>query len=217
VTVNGSTRTELAGRSGRAHLWIEADQLTPPSAVTLGFERSKVYPPGDADTRPLAVQLFSVRVVGPGLPWQGSLASPQERQRLRVTVDGAYPPEQLGKHGRACWLHPHARLTVPAGSGTLTLTIWAPRPVPAEAVLHISGRQVLGPLTLPNRPIEVEVPIRDHDVTGHQVQIEIDSVPYNPAAAGRGRDSRDLGVVLQSISFQPPPDSSRQWTWPQRP
>jgi hypothetical protein len=214
LTVNGKADTELAGDAGRRRIWIEPDRLAPAQAVRLGFKRDQVYPPGKADTRPLAVQLFSVRIVGPATPWQGPLASPQDRQRLRVSIDGAYPPEQLGAHGRSCWLRPHARLAVPAGMGTLSLTIWAPRPVPAETVIRISGRQVLGPLSLPNRPTEVAVPIRDQDLTGHQVLIELESVAYSPAAAGRGRDSRELGVVLQSARFQPPPASCRQWTWP---
>jgi hypothetical protein len=214
LSVNGAAHTELGGEAGRSRVWIEPDQLALAQPVDLGFERSDVYPPGDADTRPLAVQLFSVRVIGPGLPWQGALASPRDRERLRATIDGVYPPEQLGAHGLACWLHPHARLTVPAGSGELTLTMWSPRPVPADTVIRISGRQVLGPLSLKNRPTEVEVPIFDEDVANHLVRIEIESMPYNPAAAGRGSDTRNLGVVLQAARFQPLPDNCRQWTWP---
>jgi hypothetical protein len=216
LTVNGAAHTELAGEAGRIRFWIEPDRLVLDTPVELGFERGDVYPPGATDTRPLSVQLFSVRVVGPALPWQGSIASVQDRERLRVAVDGAYPQEQLGDHGRACWLHPHARLAIPAGKGKLTLTMWAPRPLPAETVIRVSGRQVLGPLSLQNRPTEVEVPILDEDVANHQVRIEIESVPYNPAAAGRGRDPRDLGVVLQAARFQPPPTSCRQWIWPAR-
>jgi hypothetical protein len=160
------------------------------------------------------VQIFAARAIGPGLPWQGAVATTEERERLRISIDGAYAPEQLGKHGRACWLHATARLEVPAGHGRLILTMWAPRPLPAETVIRISGRHALGPLALENRPQEIDVPVRASDVRDNRVVVELSSVPYSPAATGRSQDRRELGVVLQAVRFQPAPAAARPWTWP---
>jgi hypothetical protein len=216
LTVNDRLAAELPGDSPRTRIWLPPELLVlePGTATTIVCERSQVYPPGGGDPRPLAVQVFAARAIGPGLPWHGAVATAQERQRLGISIDGAYPPEQLGKHGRACWLRPAATLTVPAGRGRLTLTMWAPRPLPAETVIRVSGRHVLGPLALENQPQEIEVPVHADDVRDNRVIVELCSVPYIPAATGRSRDRRKLGIVLQAVRFQPPPEAVRQWTWP---
>ena len=114
LTVNQRIAAELAGDSARTRLWLEPDQLEHGSTTTIGFERSASYPPGNNDSRPLSVQVYSIRAIGSGLPWAGGVASGEERQRLDVGIEGAYPPEQLGSYGRACWLRPEAGLR-PAG------------------------------------------------------------------------------------------------------
>jgi hypothetical protein len=211
VSWNGGMVAEVEADVGRLRLRFDADQVRDHDVNQLSFRRAAGYPPGNGDQRPLAVQLFHVRAMAPNLPWSASLAVAAERRRLGILLQGHHGPENFGGVGRGVWLAPHAVLEVPAAAGRLELVAWAPRPVPADAVIRVGGEVVAGPLDLASTPLKVVVPIAEQHVHGGRVTFEIDSVEFVPAAAGVGTDRRELGIVVSEIRFEPsdPPPWAR--------
>lgn len=203
VTVNGAGAATVAGESGRAWWWVDPALLRADRSNRVRLERAQAFVPGGGDLRSLAAQLHGVRVVGPGLPWGGPVASAAERAALDLEGVGLWGAEDFGSYGRACWLEPRAWLVARAGVGTLTLELWAPRPTSPETVIRVAGRVVAGPLALAPSPVEVVVALGADDVEGGRVVVALDSVPYLPAAAGVGADPRELGVVLSRVRFEP--------------
>jgi hypothetical protein len=203
LEVNGAVVQEIGGRERRSRLWLGPGLFGADGPNRLTFRRSEVYPPGRRDQRPLAVKLFALWAIGPGVAWGGPAASDRERARLDIAVDGAYGPETIPGLGRGCWLRPHAELRVPAGAGTLALAVAAPRPQPARVTISVGNRAVVGPLQVGGGTLSVLVPIRAGDWPPDGVPIRIDGDDYNPAREGTGTDSRDLGVFLLSIHFRP--------------
>jgi hypothetical protein len=203
VVVDDTELVELDGSSSRTLVWIGAEVAGARTGRLVEFRRSRSYPPGGGDHRPLAVQLFAVRAVGRLTRWQGSVTTAEERAEIGLRVDGFHAAEEFGDSGRGCWVQPLAWLEADAGEGTLVLWMWAPRPTPPRTRILMGGRVVAGPLEIGAHPVEVRISVAAGDVHGGRVRLELDSVPFNPAAAGAGADERDLGVVLGRVAFEP--------------
>ncbi len=210
IVANGRVVTQQPGRSGRSVVWVPASVLRSTSINQIRFDRAAVYPPGHGDHRALAVALFSVQIVGPGVPWSGPLASREQRQRLRVRARGAYRPERFPGVGMGCWLRPGAELRLPAGPGDLVLVLAAPRSSPPRLKIRC-GRGTPIPVDLGPHLQRVHLRIPRQACSPNGVDVRLDSVAFNPARSGLSRDHRDLGVVLFSATFHPlvPFDSGR--------
>jgi hypothetical protein len=211
VSWNGTAvvAAELGG--GRLGVRIEPDQVRADACNRLSFRRERGYPPGPEDRRPLAVQLLSLGVRGPALPWSGPVASEADRERLGVRIDGHYQPETFGDAGPGVWLAPSARLELPAGPGRIGLTLLAPRPTSPRTVARVAGREAAGPVDLGPRPRELWLALGDVDVENGLAVIELVSEPYRPSDHGR-TDNRGLGVVLTRARFEPAAGAA--WTRP---
>jgi hypothetical protein len=211
VSWNGTVvvAEELDGE--RLEARIEPDQVRADACNRLSFRRERGYPPGPEDRRPLAVQLLSLGVRGPALAWSGPVASPAERERLGVRIDGHYLSESFGDAGPGVWLAPSARLELPAGAGRIGLTLLAPRPTPPRTIARVAGREVAGPIELGPKPSEIWLAITDGDTAGGVAVVELLSDGYRPSDDG-GRDDRELGVVLTRVRFEP--SVAPAWTRP---
>ncbi len=207
VLVDGRVVSVLDGMGGRKQVWVPPRALGQPGPPRVEFRRDAVYPPLHGDHRPLAVRLDGVGVVGPRVPWAGPVARPADRERLRVVLEGGWSPERFPGLGWGVWVRPRAVLVLPAGEGTLHLTLLAPRPGSPRTVIRCAGRVLAGPLDVPNRPVRVDVSIPGWAVRGDGVVLEIGSEPFVPALEGAGSDSRELGVVISAVSFEP----ARRW------
>ena len=97
---------------------------------------------------------------------------------------------------------PRAVLRVPAVAGTLRLRLWAPRPTSPETRLRVGGEWVAGPIDPRSQPVEVAIELPPVVSGTGRAEIEIESVPYLPAAAGSD-ERRELGVVLSRLAFVP--------------
>ena len=160
------------------------------AANRLAFDRERGYPPGPDDSRPLSVQLLSLAARGPALAWSGPVASPAERERLGVRIDGHYLPETFGEAGQGVWLAPSARLEMPAGPGRIGLTLLAPRPTPSRTVARVAGREAAGPVDFGPAPSELWIAVGDGDVTDGMVVVELHSEAFRPSDHGRPRRPR---------------------------
>ncbi len=212
VSVNGTTVTEVGGRSALSWRWLGADRWRHDAVNLLSLERAEGYPPGAGDRRPLGVQVRALGVRGPSLPWVVRMADQNAAGAFGAAVEGSYPPERVADGGWGAWLEPEARLRIPAGAGRLLLEMSAPRPSPPETVIRLNGTTVVGPLSLTGAPTEVAVPLRLSPSAAGVVTLEVRSVPYVPADAGSGDDRRRLGVMLHGVRFEP--DSRPEWAWP---
>jgi hypothetical protein len=204
VEYGGREVAHLDGEAGEHRVWLDITPEIAGVASRLRFGRVQGYPPGGEDRRPLAVQLYEVRALGPTLAWQGKVVFGWQRQALHVELDGEYQPEDFGPAGQAVWLRPRARLTVPAAAGRLGLRLWAPRPTPAGTVVMIGERQAGGPFDIGLEPGDFEVEVRPDEVEEGMVELEVVSAPFVPAEHGSD-DQRDLGVVLSDLWFRPAP------------
>ncbi|MFV2071931.1 MAG: hypothetical protein ACC742_04670 [Thermoanaerobaculales bacterium] len=202
VELDGREVARLDGEGGEERLWIEVEPAWAEVVSTLRFSRSASYAPGNGDARPLAVQLFEVRALHPKRRWEGAVVHPWQRSALRVGLEGAYGAEDFAEAGEGMWLGPSARLTVPAGPGTLRLRLWAPRPTPPRTQILLAGRPATGAVDVGPRPEEVEVVVAPGDAENGMVKLELVSLPYVPSGDG-GDDHRELGVVLSGVRFEP--------------
>jgi hypothetical protein len=203
IEANGHGVAEIGGFEGPQWITIGPELCDERSTTRLLFVRAEGYPPGTEDARSLAVELFDVVLMGPGLGWGGPVATEQERAALGLRLDGHYRTEDFGPAGTGVWTESRSRMAVAAAPGHLVLTMSAPRPVPPETKLLIGGAVVAEGPGLTATPLEVVVEIAPSEAGGGEVLIEIESVPYVPALAGHGGDRRELGVVLHRVRFEP--------------
>lgn len=209
---HGGGSHKLDGYAPATRLWVRttADAVDEPVVVRL--QRGATYPPGGGDERALMAQLLDVVVRPRGAIWGGSAASEGERQSLRLLLEGGYGAEVFGELGRGLWLEPEARLRVAIDEpGRLVLRIAAPRPTPAHPRIIRGDAVVAGPLDIDHRAMVIEVRIDDDAVAAGFTEFDLVSDPYQPAAAGDGSDTRELGVVLLGVEFRPDRPSFGWW------
>jgi len=202
VAVNRRDVAEVAGDAGEQRIWIAPSAFAHDAVNRLTFERAESFVPGGGDNRSLALRLWELRALGPELAWQGGIANATERARLRVEAAGVFDAERFGAV-LGCWTGPSARLWLPAGAGHLWLDVMAPRPTTPELEILTRGRRVAGPLQLGPGLTQVAVNLAASDMTGDGVALELRSRPYCPAREGGGSDTRELGVVLSAVRFEP--------------
>jgi hypothetical protein len=203
IIVNGEQVEELPGDSPRGRIWIEGQTLLVAQSNRIELRRPHGFRPGNGDSRELAVQLYGVSVIAPGMARAGAVASEAQRELLEVDLNGAFSCESFGERGAGVWLGPQATVALPAEPGKLGLRLWAPRPTPPQARLEIGGRTVAGPLDLCGPPRVVWMPVRADDLENERLEVTIVSVPFNPAETDHGSDTRNLGVVLSHLYLEP--------------
>ncbi len=216
VLVNDREALQIPGAKVRRAYWIEPRWLADDRTNVVTFARASAYPPGPRDPRRLSVRLFGLAGISAALPWEGPIAEARQRELLRIRVEGVFGPENFA-HGRGAWTSPSARLWLPAGAGTLTLTTWAPRPGPPEVLIYAGDELLAGPFTVRNAPSEItfEIPPRLAGEDG--VALTLLATPFYPARAGNPRDRRSLGIVLSHVRFRPagrPPRATVAWLYP---
>ena len=202
VVCNGKKAVQVEGNAPRKRYWVSEELAAADGKGRLQFVRSQGYVPSDRDLRPLAVQLFGVRAIGQGVRWAGCLASEEERQRSLVKATGVLDAEVFPE-GRGVWTKPQAKLFLPAGVGTLALTLWAPRPKPPVLEVTALGKALSPPIEVGHDPIVVEVAITAATVAKGGVELELKATPFCPAKEGGSSDTRELGVVLSQVRFTP--------------
>ncbi len=209
IGVDGKPLVSVDGFAGRRVVWVPPQRLEGGHPHHLSLRRDAAYPPGDGDSRPLAVRLEDVAVVGPRVGWEGSVARQGDRRRLRAGLEGAYLPERFRGGEWGVWLRPSARLRLPAGAGTITLMLSAPRPTPSATRVFVGEHAVFGPEDLPTSPTPVRLAVPPDAAVGGEVEVRIESRPFQPAQEGVGADRRTLGVVISRVSFRP----RQPWPW----
>jgi hypothetical protein len=202
VAVNGKRVLQIDGAAIRKRYWLPEDLLVAAGKNTLSFTRAQGYVPSAADPRALGVQFFGVRVVGPGVAWAGRLASEEDRKRVWVRASGILGPEVFPS-GHGAWTNPQARLWFPIGPGTLTLTVWAPRPKPPLVELVARDKRLLGPVEVGGDPATLQVQVGAAHVAKGGLDLELRATPFCPAKEGVSSDSRELGVVIAHARFIP--------------
>lgn len=161
---------------------------------------------GGDDERELGVVLFGGELEA----WPGSemarwvLSPPVSGVTwvLREVPAGSWGAERFGER-LGCWVKPRARLNLPVGPGILTLTAWAPRPLPAGLEIWADGVRLAGPVNLPATPTELLVAVPSSAAKTGEAVLELRAVPYSPRRHGSGSDPRELGVVLGELAFTP--------------
>jgi len=204
VSCNGQVVAEVPGRAPRRAMWVNPSRLSPTNSNTLSFRRTEGYPPGVQDSRPLAVKLHGLRVLGNWQAWQGSVATGRERSAIRAALEGAWDPEPLFGDTRV-WTHPRARLVVPADAGVLALEVAAPRPRPARLVVSAHGAVLAELARVPAAPTWLEIQVPEGVAGEDGLELTLEATPYRPADEGAGTDTRRLGIVLGGVRFTPRP------------
>jgi hypothetical protein len=202
IVLNGKKVRQIEGNSLRQRYWVGEESIGADGKNRLVFARVQGYVPSDRDLRPLSVQLFGVRAVGPGVIWAGVVAAEEERARCFVKATGVLDPEEFPE-GRGVWTKPEAKLALPAGPGKLTITMWAPRPKPPVLEISVRGAKVAGPLEVGHDPIQVDIPVTAALVAKGVVELDLKATPFCPAKEGISSDARELGVVLAHVRFVP--------------
>ena len=202
VILNGKKVAQIDGNASRKRYWAGEELAAAEAKGRLQFARVQGYVPSDRDLRPLAVQLFGVRAVGQGAKWAGALASEEDRQRTLIKATGLLDAEVFPE-GRGVWTKPQAKVFVPAGVGTLTILLWAPRPKPPLLEISVLGKAVTGPTEIGHDPMEIEVVVSAAMVAKGGVELDLKATPFCPAKEGGTSDTRELGVVLSHIRFSP--------------
>jgi len=202
VALDGENVTAVDGDSDEQRLWLRLPHGAVRRVSRLGFGRRQGYPPGDGDSRPLAVQIFEIRALRPGGGWASAINHPWQREAMRVEVEGDFNPEHFPGAGDGMWLGPRALVRLPATAGRLRLRLWAPRPTPPRTEIWIGGRHAAGPLEIAPFPVDYVVEVLPDDVVNGRLEVEIRSDIYRPADDG-SVDLRELGVVLSDIAFEP--------------
>jgi hypothetical protein len=115
--------------------------------------------------------------------------------------DGVYSLERFGDaDGR--WTGERAWLSLPVGQGELTLRLLAPRPIPAQVTVAIESPPWQRHVEVGAQWTEVTLPIA---LPQGRVRVILRvSNPFVPSLfIENSTDSRQLGVVLGSVSFEP--------------
>lgn len=203
---------EVEGDTGATRsFWFLRDRAFASGPSRLQFHRASGYPPGHGDERPLSVQVFQPIIRIPGEPFGGSIASREERERLGLGIEGAWPPEDFGPRGRGVWLKPQARLRLNlAQAGELHLKTAAPRPTPPETRVALNGGTWTDIDPSQVKAGTMSIHVARTDLRKHHVEIEIQSRPYRPSSRGSS-DRRQLGIVLYGMAFIPDQAPSPGW------
>ncbi|MEE4270314.1 MAG: hypothetical protein V2I67_01485 [Thermoanaerobaculales bacterium] len=208
---HGAVRMEIDGRSGVQRLWFRTEIGSVDQPVIVRLHRAQGYPPAGDDERPLAVQLFDVVVRPPGSVWGGSVV---DAERLRLELGGAFPVEDLGGLGPGAWLRPRATLGLLVNEpGLLHLRLASPRPTPARPTVVVENGAVVGPVDVGHRGSVVTVRVDEDAVEDKVVELELVSDPYHPWAEG-SPDTRELGIVLLGLEFEPARPTEGWWSVP---
>ncbi|MCU0292895.1 MAG: hypothetical protein MUF10_13035 [Thermoanaerobaculaceae bacterium] len=203
VVLDGRLLQELGGRAPRTPVRIPHDRLSSTRTTVVTFPRAESYTPGGKDARRLVAQLFGCRVAqGPPLPFAVRLADGTGLKAVAGRLEGTWQPEQF-PFGRGVWTQPDARLWLPIGEGRLRLLLAAPRPTPARLEVLTRGVRLAGPVEPGPAPSWIEIPLPAPDAATGGLELVLRTVPYSPARAGHGRDSRELGVVLIETVYRP--------------
>jgi hypothetical protein len=202
LLLDGEVLATFDGRSDEQLVWLAVPPAAAGRISRLEFDRSRGYPPGNDDPRPLAVQVFELRASSPGAAWTGAITHSWQRLALRVEVEGTHEPEFFPGIGAGVWLGPRAILRLPATVGRLRLRLWAPRPSPPRTVIRVAGRDASGPLDIGPDPTDHEVEVLPGEAIEGRLEIEVLSDPYVPSEHG-GEDRRSLGVVISDLEFEP--------------
>jgi hypothetical protein len=215
VEMNNPEETfEIDGWSDATRLWTRTDSRSPSEPVIVRLRRAEAYPPGGGDDRPLIAQLLDVVVRPAGASWTGSAATESERRGLGLELEGGYDAEFFDALGRGVWLGPAARLRLEVDEpGILDIRIAAPRPTPANPSLVVDGSVVAGPVPVDHRESKIGLAVDQTAVERGFVEFDLISEPYLPAATGSA-DTRELGVVLLGIGFEPAEQSKGWWNPP---
>jgi hypothetical protein len=202
LLLNGKAWATVEGRSDEQKVSRPLSLEETGRVSRFVVERRRGYPPGNGDSRALALQVFEVRALTPGAGWKASVVRPWQRQVSHIELEGAHHAESFGVHGMGVWLGPHAVLRLPAGAGAIRLRLWAPRPTPPRTVVRVAGRHAAGPLEIAPKPAKYVVDVQPGDAVDGRLEIEIISESFVPANHGSG-DTRKLGVVLSEVEFVP--------------
>ena len=213
IRIDAEPIDSVAGAAGLAVVVIPPTLVPAGRPFRLGFRRARGYAPGSGDDRPLAVQIRSLKAVGPHVPWGGSVASERDRDRLGVTLEGAWASETFGRHGTAAWIRPDAELHLPTAPGTLTLRAWSPRSVAAHARAVLPGGRTV-PLDLAATPRDLHVEILSSEAGFGDLAVRLASDAFVPAEHdSSSSDRRELGFVVSEVAFSPPGMSPRPLWW----
>lgn len=215
ISLDGNDAISISGRSGRRWLWFRRKPGNQDRPLILGFDRPRGYAPGGDDLRELSVQVFGTIVRPLGMAYGGPISSSRERERLRLIIDGAYEPENFGKHGSGVWLRSEAQLRLAVEEpGLLTVSLRSPRPTDSHVQAELNGAVVASDIVFLKGQAQTAIPIGPKAIEGGVVEIILWSEPFVPAKAGLGADTRELGVVLTAVTFQPNATGSLCW-WDQ--
>ncbi len=218
VAVDGTPVAAAAGTVPRTSIALPAEAVPPGRAVRVTFTRSRGYPPGPNDQRPLALRLYGVGVATSHLPWTveaADLAKPRLSGVELVAASPVVPAavQMTGFHGielfgdrLGAWTLPEASVRFPAGVRALSLTVSAPRPTSAALTVEVDGTPLIAELDVPRRPTTLFLapPPSRHATT----MVALRAAAYSPAAAGAGTDSRTLGVVVHEMVARPQASSA---------
>jgi hypothetical protein len=194
TTTPGQLELALAPelRDAPLELELRCDAYTPPSE------------PGQQKRQPLGIVLAGIAVEpGPGAPtgWRGA-PDATDGWAFRATTRGIYDVESF-EGATGAWTRPGAVLTVPAASGTVELTVQAPRPTAPRLEVWAAGQRLAGPFDPPPTPATLAVPVPAGLRLPGGLELELRCVPFVPASRG-GSDTRALGVVLSRVAYVPP-------------
>jgi hypothetical protein len=194
ATTPGQIELALAPelRGAPLELELRCDAYTPPSE------------PGAPKRQPLGVVLGGIAVApAPDAPtgWRGAPDAAAGWVFTAIT-SGVWDIESFDGVAGA-WTRPGAVLAVPAASGTVELTVLAPRPTAPRLEVWAAGRRLAGPFDPPPTPVTLAVPVPPDVPAARGLELELRCVPYVPAARG-GSDTRALGVVLSHVAYVPP-------------
>ncbi len=206
----GSAQLELAGwfraprslrvTAGRHVLHLPAAQRSEVAARTWPPTRVRLRQVSGAG-RALLRRLWIDRSDGHGSPTRMTPAQQVDGLDGLVLGNGFYGRERVGKPRRAGrWSGAQAWLSVPAGPGSLVLTLVAPRPQPAEVLIRCRQLEWQHQLTVGSTWTELRLPVSGG--TGRlRLELEV-SNPFVPAASKPGsNDRRSLGVVLGELRY----------------
>lgn len=210
VAVGGQVIRELDGRAPRTAVRLDPSLLSSEHPTLVTFPRTQAYAP-PTETRQLVVQLLGWEsVTGPSYPLEVEFADRKALAQHGVQLAEVWSPERFGTLS-GVWTRPQARLWLPAGPGTLRLLVSAPRPTPARLEIEIGGEMLFGPVDPEHSPSWLTIALPPFDPHTGGTALDIRSHPFSPAREGRGRDARELGVVLHRVEYQPAREAVVGW------